>query len=167
MGFAYAGFLCGIEFIWEVMAHAPFPELAMAYYNFDVLPVLTQPPDVNLCEYAKAILKRFENRSLEHKTFQVAMDGSQKLPQRLLKTARKILPQKMYVIPFAVACWMRYATRIDAEGKAILVQDPLAERFSAIAVAAKGNFTDPVVSHLRRLLVAQDTEATLAYINEF
>ena len=42
----------------------------------------------NLPSYRAALLQRFHNPALKHRTWQIAMDGSQKLPQRLLGTIR-------------------------------------------------------------------------------
>jgi fructuronate reductase len=41
----------------------------------------------NLADYNRRLIERFENPALRHRTWQIAMDGSQKLPQRLLTTA--------------------------------------------------------------------------------
>merc|ERR1719487_138850 len=116
----------------------------------DVLPVLESPEGVDLQQYARAVLDRFENSALEHRTSQVAMDGSQKLPQRLLKSARKNLGRvpeaKLQVIPFAVAAWMRYVSRLDDSGAPIRVQDPLADTFASIA--PKGNARELATSLL-------------------
>eukprot|EP00929_Paragymnodinium_shiwhaense_P024378 TRINITY_DN15018_c0_g1_i2.p1 TRINITY_DN15018_c0_g1~~TRINITY_DN15018_c0_g1_i2.p1 ORF type:complete len:1045 (+),score=215.80 TRINITY_DN15018_c0_g1_i2:127-3261(+) len=132
---AYSGFLCGIEFIWQVMTRQPFQKLAQALVELDVIEVLDSPAGVDLRQYARAVLDRFENQSLEHRTFQIAMDGSQKLPQRILRNAKKRLDKglKLHVMPFSVAAWMRYVSRVDAGGQAVRVQDPLAGRFAAIS----------------------------------
>jgi fructuronate reductase len=193
---AYSGFLCGIEYIWQVMAREPFQELGKILLECDVLPVLAAPEGVDLEKYARTVLGRFENTALEHRTFQIAMDGSQKLPQRLLQTARRQLEQpsgKLQVIPFAVAAWMRYVSRLDEHGAAIRVQDPLAETFASIAVTAKGDarevatkllavksifgddilvqakerFVEPIIMHLEKLMKAVDEEAVYAYLSEF
>ncbi len=53
----------------------------------EVMPILSQ--DVgNLTGYRDALLARFANPALKHRTWQITMDGSQKLPQRLLGTIR-------------------------------------------------------------------------------
>ena len=56
------------------------------------------------------------------------MDGSQKLPQRLLNTIRKRLEQEQPFdrLALGVAGWMRYATGVDENGGPIDVRDPLA-----------------------------------------
>ena len=73
------------------------------------------------------------------------MDGSQKLPQRLLGTisdrlAAGTVPQGLCL---AVAGWMRYVAGTDEAGDPIDVRDPIAERLKAAA-----NSADPVTSLL-------------------
>ena len=66
------------------------------------------------------------------------MDGSQKLPQRLLGTIRDRLKSGAPFgrLALGVAGWMRYVTGIDEKGKAIDVRDPLAAELRALADAA-------------------------------
>ena len=53
------------------------------------MPTLAAPPGVDLAAYGAQIRERFRNPALPHRTQQIAMDGSQKLPQRLLGTVRE------------------------------------------------------------------------------
>ena len=91
------------------------------------------------------------------------MDGSQKLPQRLLGTisdrlAAGTVPQGLCL---AVAGWMRYVAGTDEAGDPIDVRDPIAERLKAAA-----NSADPVASLLAiesvfgRSLAGDDTFVT-------
>ena len=82
-----------------------------------------------------ALLERFANPALRHRTWQIAMDGSQKLPQRLLGTIRDRLAQGRPIdrLALGVAAWMRYVTGIDEQGRPIDVRDPLSARLRAIA----------------------------------
>ena len=73
-------------------------------------------------------MARFANAGLQHRTRQIAMDGSQKLPQRLLApiAARLERGQSIDALALAVAAWMRWqGCRTDA-GEAFIVDDPLA-----------------------------------------
>ncbi len=78
------------------------------------------------------------------------MDGSQKLPQRLLGTMRdrlaKGLPIDTHAL--AVAGWMRYVTAMDEQGRSIDVRDPLAKELAAIAAT-----TGPVAERLAPALL--------------
>jgi fructuronate reductase len=84
----------------------------------------------DLAAYRDLLLRRFANSALKHRTWQIAMDGSQKLPQRLLSTIRERLgaglPARRAIL--GVAAWLRYASGTDERGNIIDVRDPLAER---------------------------------------
>ena len=83
----------------------------------------------------RELLARFRNPALRHRTWQIAMDGSQKLPQRLLGTIRARLAKGQPIdrLALGVAAWMRYVTGIDEQGRPIDVRDPLAARLHTIA----------------------------------
>ena len=69
------------------------------------------------------------------------MDGSQKLPQRLLETLREQLRGNgnIEIICLAVAAWIRYVSGVDEKGNAIEVSDPLAAKLREITDANSGN----------------------------
>ena len=75
-------------------------------------------------------MRRFANPALPHRTQQIAMDGSQKLPQRILATVRDNLAanRSVELATLAVAGWMRYVYGEDEHGSAINVSDPLSSR---------------------------------------
>jgi fructuronate reductase len=95
----------------------------------------------DLAAYRDTLLERFANPALRHRTWQIAMDGSQKLPQRLLGTIRDRLARNLPVTRAAlgVAGWMRYVSGIDERGREIDVRDPLVARLREIASAASGS----------------------------
>ena len=97
----------------------------------------------DLGAYSRALMTRFRNPALPHRTQQIAMDGSQKLPQRLLGTVRDNLAagRPVDTAALAVAGWIRYASGTDEQGSAIAVSDPLAARFAAIVADAGGDAT--------------------------
>ena len=63
------------------------------------------------------------------------MDGSQKLPQRLLGAIQDRLARNLPIAThaLAVAGWMRYVTGLDEKGRTIDVRDPLAAEFAGLA----------------------------------
>jgi fructuronate reductase len=83
------------------------------------------------------VLERFANRALAHRCAQIAQDGSQKLPPRLLGGARDLLAAG--VTPtwtaLAVAAWM---VHVAAAGRAGTLEDPLADRLAPVSGAAGG-----------------------------
>jgi fructuronate reductase len=136
---AYLGFLAGFEHIADVVAEADFRAFMRRMMAEEVAPTLVVPTD--LAAYQASLLERFANPAIRHKTAQIAMDGSQKLPQRLLGTIRDQLEADGPVrhLTLAVAAWMRYAAGRDEAGRAIPVADPLAERLAAIGSGAGGD----------------------------
>ncbi len=135
---AYLGYLAGHETISDAMAQPAFARLARGLMDAEVTPTLSVPPGGDLAGYKNQLLSRFENTALRHRTWQIAMDGSQKLPQRLLNTARDRLREGAPIdrIALGVAGWMRYVVGNDEKGQAIDVRDPLADRLRALADAA-------------------------------
>ena len=94
------------------------------------------PPDTDLRRYTQDLLVRFANPTVRHRTWQIAMDGSQKLPQRLLGTIRERLTAGLPIpsLALSVAAWIRYVGGVDEAGQPIDVRDPLAMRLRGLAV---------------------------------
>jgi fructuronate reductase len=147
---AYLGYLAGFETIAATMADAHFAALARKVMD-DAATTLSMPQGTDLAAYITSLLERFSNPALHHRTWQIAMDGSQKLPQRLLGTMRDRLALDLPIDThaLAVAGWMRYVTATDEHGRAIDVRDPLAAELAAIARAS-----GPVADRLAPALLA-------------
>ena len=127
---AYLGLLAGYETVAETIADGDFARLIRGLMDEEVTPTLPVPPGSDLRGYKEALLRRFANPALRHRTAQIATDGSQKLPQRLLGTVRDRLRDGRPIVRLAlgVAGWMRYATGRDEAGRPIEVRDPMARR---------------------------------------
>ncbi len=131
---AYLGYLSGYETIADTMQDPHFARLA-AQVMEEASVTLTMPSGTNLAAYRASLLKRFANPALHHRTWQIAMDGSQKLPQRLLGAMQDRLAKGLPIAThaLAVAGWMRYVSGVDEQGRPIDVRDPLAAEFAALA----------------------------------
>lgn len=134
---AYLGYLAGYETIPDVVADAAFRAYAASLWD-EIVAVVPAPPGVDLRRYADALLRRFENPAIRHRTWQIAMDGSQKLPQRLLGSVRERLDRGLPIraLALAVAAWVRYVGGEDESGGTIDVRDPLAGRLRTVLSAA-------------------------------
>lgn len=131
---AYAGALRGYPTITRTMADPELAELARELITEDVIPVLACPPGEDLAAYGAEVLKRFSNPALAHRTTQIAMDGSQKIPLRLLGTIRDNLaagctPRHALA---GVAAWMAYLATGEAHGLALPIDDPMADRLAVV-----------------------------------
>ncbi|MFO1317124.1 MAG: mannitol dehydrogenase family protein [Burkholderiales bacterium] len=131
---AYLGFLMGHDFIWQASADPLLADLVERQMTEEIAPTLVAPPGVDPAAYGRQLMERFRNPALPHRTRQIAMDGSQKLPQRLLGTVRDRLAAGASIahLTLAVAGWIRYASGTDERGAPIDVQDPLADAFRRI-----------------------------------
>ncbi|WP_073330656.1 mannitol dehydrogenase family protein [Wenxinia saemankumensis] len=125
---AYLGYLAGAETISQAVGRPELEGYVRRLWSRDILPVLTPPPGVDLAAYADALLARYRNPAIRHRTWQIAMDGSQKLPQRLLGTLADNLEARRDParVLLAVAGWMVYTRGRGLDGAPIEVRDPLA-----------------------------------------
>lgn len=79
--------------------------------------------------YTRRLLDRFANPSLPHRTAQIATDGSQKVPQRILASLRQrlVAGQPSPAMTFATAAWIRSCGGVDDACHAMPLADPLLE----------------------------------------
>jgi fructuronate reductase len=135
---AYLGYLAGYDTVADVMTNPSFVRLVQGLMDEEVTATLRALPRFDLTGYKRSLLARFANSALKHATSQIAMDGSQKLPQRLLGTIRDRLAAGAPIrrLALGVAAWMRYVTGVDERGRPIDVRDPLAERLRRLADGA-------------------------------
>lgn len=137
---AYLGALRGHESIADAVADPDLEHAARQLIAVDVLPTLTQPPGLDLTAYGQEVMQRFANPALRHRTLQVAMDGSQKLPMRLLGTIRDRLAagETPHWAGLTLAGWMVFvATGRDRSGRTLPLEDPLADRLRAAVAGAE------------------------------
>lgn len=130
---AYLGYLAGYAHISDCMQDASYRRAARHLMMAEQAPTL-RISGVDLGAYADSLIERFSNPALQHRTWQIAIDGSQKLPQRLLDGIRIHLKQgsRWPLLALGVAAWMRYVSGVDDMGNAIDIRDPLAEKIRAI-----------------------------------
>ncbi|MEM1164250.1 MAG: mannitol dehydrogenase family protein, partial [Pseudomonadota bacterium] len=127
---AYLGYLAGHKTIAETVADPAFRAFIEKVWKTEIIPTLRAPEGVNLQRYADDLLQRYSNPAIHHRTWQIAMDGSQKLPQRILGTIsdNRAAGRPSDGLCLAVAGWMRYVGGKDESGQPIDVRDPLSDR---------------------------------------
>jgi fructuronate reductase len=84
--------------------------------------------------YRERLLQRFANPALAHRCAQIAMDGSQKIPQRWLATVRDRLAVGAPIahLALALAGWLHFLRGHDEAGNRYTIDDPLAEALQAL-----------------------------------
>jgi fructuronate reductase len=142
---AYTGALAGYETIDEALADSELASAAHALMTRDAGPTLRMPEDFDLPGYQASILSRFTNTAIRYRTTQVAMDGSMKLPIRLLATIRDRLADgaEPQWAALGVAAWMVYVARgTTRDGRPLPLDDPLAD---GLRLAVTGRTTPAAI----------------------
>lgn len=132
---AYLSLLGGHVTVDQAVADPDLHRFVHAMMTDEVLPTLRMPLGFDGPAYRDALLTRFANPQLRHKVAQISMDGSQKLPPRLLGTIADRLQAGLPVgrLALAVAAWMRFLRGRSDAGDAIEVKDPMADRLTTLA----------------------------------
>lgn len=141
---AYAGFLSGHAHVRDAMCDPAL--VALVRRHLAAAAATLAPLDgVDFASYADDLVQRFANPHLAHETYQIAMDGTEKLPQRIIAPALEALHRGQPLAPFAfaTAAWMRYALGRRDDGSPYDLRDP---RQAALATALNGHDTAPEIA---------------------
>jgi fructuronate reductase len=125
---AYSGLRHGHTFVHEAAADPVIRSLVERLMREEAAPTILAAPGQNLDAYADALIARFANPALQHRLIQIAMDGSQKIPQRWLETlaANQQKGRECPAILTGIAAWLRHM-RGDNEASWGSVDDPIAD----------------------------------------
>lgn len=96
---------------------------------------------VDLQAYADSLFDRYRNTGLKHRTWQIAMDGTLKLPQRMLDSVRFHLANNtpFDCLALGIAAWMRYVSGTDDAGKVIEISDPMVDKLKELVANSQDN----------------------------
>ncbi|ONK11680.1 mannitol dehydrogenase family protein [Streptomyces sp. MP131-18] len=109
---AYLGSLAGAPTVDRALALPGMETFAEELTSHELLPTLRPCPGLDLEHYRARVLDRLANPALGHTTRQVAADGTEKLPVRVVAPLREHLaagrvPQRLLLV---LAAWMRHVT---------------------------------------------------------
>ena len=123
---AYMGQLTNCDTVADAMNQSLISTLLDDFWA-EVLQVLHAPSGVDTKVYVQQLKQRFRNPALKHRTLQIAMDGSQKLPQRILVSLRERLARGLPcpALATAIAGWMHFVVKVAYTSGGTL-NDPLA-----------------------------------------
>jgi fructuronate reductase len=136
---AYLGAVAGFATVDRAIGQPLLRGYIAALMRDEIAPTLPPLPQLDLDAYCDRLLQRYANPALQHQTRQIAMDGSQKLPQRLLGSVRERLyaDRPIELLSLAVAAWLHYLRGVDEAGRAYEIQDPLAGALAEALVHAQ------------------------------
>ncbi len=129
--FAYLGGLAGHVFVADAANDPLFVSLIERLWA-EISPTLPQGAGLDPAGYAQKLLARFRNPALRHRLSQIAMDGSQKIPQRLVNTIRerRASGAPLLFLPLAIAGFLRYMAGKNDAGGPNEINDPLKAMFA-------------------------------------
>ena len=133
---AYLGLARGHTYVHQAIGDAALRPLIERLMRQEAATSFAPAPGQDLAAYADALLIRFANPALQHRLAQIAMDGSQKIPNRWLPVlaASRDRGQRCPAILAALGAWLRYV-----RGDSGQIDDPQAQ---AQALRAAGTGTD-------------------------
>jgi len=139
---AYMGLHRGYESVSEAMKDAELADIVRGLMIEDVVPLLEAPKGLDLAAYSEDILKRFRNPAIVHKLAQIAWDGTQKLPIRILSSLSEALERGHDIrrLCLPLAAWMRFVRTKALSGEAII--DPLADDLITVGKACQDDLSD-------------------------
>jgi len=139
---AYLGQLHGLPYVRDVMAVPDHVARVRAHMQAAAA-TLPPVPGITIANYIEQLLARFANPAIAHRTAQIAMDGSQKMPQRLFAPTLAALAagEAIDSFAYATALWLAFLRRQEQ------IDDPRAAELLDAAKQSK-NTADPLTPFL-------------------
>ena len=130
----YLGYLCGYRYIYEIAQAPEFIPYIKSLMDEEVTPLVGEIPGVNLTEYKQSLMERFANETIKDQALRICLDGSSKLPKFIFPSIQEQLDRNGPIrkLTLCVASWMRFLNGKDEQGVEIPIQDPQAERLTAV-----------------------------------
>ena len=125
---AYLGLLLGYKYVHEAIDDNLCYKFINNYLDREVIPNIKPKDNFDLVEYKKDVLNRFRNHFLNHKLEQIGMDGSLKIPIRIIDTFKSNNQNSEYIYTFIiVACWILFLKQNNINKYKYDVSDPMSE----------------------------------------
>lgn len=131
---AYLGMLAGWRTVDEAMAHPELRRHVQALMREEMLPTIGPLPGLDVEAYVASLLARFDNPALAHRLAQIAMDGTQKLPQRwMAPLGERLAEQASFTrLALGLAAWCTWLQGRDEAGRPHVIDDPLAHALRSL-----------------------------------
>ena len=161
---AYFSQLSGIEFVSQAIA-IPEWDSFLSRLQREISRSLTAPSAIDVDQYSQVARARIGNSAVAHRSAQIAMDGSAKLPQRLFRTINTLHTKGAEIerTAFAIALWIRFLQ------SGLPITDPLVDE---LTVRARGKDAEEAVGlvmqtpGLRNPVIEQAWSAIARYLGE-
>jgi len=136
---AYTGSLAGYETVSAAVGDRELATFVRRMMIEDIRSGLAAPKGLDLDQYIEAVLRRFRNPTIRHLLSQIAWDGSQKLPFRILPTIAENLAGGRSIARLCVplAAWFHFIRWMVRQDRQIM--DPLAAQLTELAKQCNGD----------------------------
>jgi len=138
---AYLGVPARLDTVDAAVAQPALRAFVERFWRTEAIEALPEDLHDRAYPYCQALMNRFENTALAHRTAQIAMDGSQKLPLRLLPTVRARLRSggTIDACALVIAAWIRFLIGRTESGQAYEISDPLFAKLRAALSGSEGS----------------------------
>ncbi|MDX3772967.1 mannitol dehydrogenase family protein [Chromatiaceae bacterium AAb-1] len=145
---AYVGSLLGYETVFDAMQDNQLVSLLENMIHSEIIPSFQAPAELDVKQYSADILARFRNPAIRHLLSQIAWDGSQKMPMRILPVIQDnlIAGRSVQQLACCIAAWFLFIRKRWLDNEKLV--DPLAEALLAIAADCTGNSKQDVAAFL-------------------
>ncbi|WP_287864837.1 mannitol dehydrogenase family protein [Achromobacter sp.] len=165
---AYLSVMAGWATVDQAVAQPALRRYLADLMRTEIAPTLPALPGLDLAAYQERLLQRYANPALRHQTRQIAMDGSQKMPQRLLGTVRARLAADRPItgLALALAGWLHFLPGVDQAGRRYPIEDPLAETLAQRLTRAEAAACDAPPGPAAALAWAREMTALAAVFGD-
>tara|TARA_B100001250_G_scaffold174862_1_gene150396 strand:- start:1546 stop:2982 length:1437 start_codon:yes stop_codon:yes gene_type:complete len=131
---AYLGLLLGYKYVHEAIEDKLCYNFINNYLDKEVIPTIKVEDNFDILQYKKNVLKRFRNHFLNHKLEQIGMDGSLKIPIRIINTFKNKQKNSDFLYTYIIiACWILFLKKNNIEKYSYNVLDPMSDDLINIA----------------------------------
>ena len=130
---AYLGGLAGLATVNEAVSTPSLRTFVAGLWRETAATLAEEVPS-EVSTYCDALLLRFANPNLDHQLTQIASDGSQKLPQRILAPLAERLASGQDVphLTSIVAAWLHWQWGTTLDGQPVVSHEPMAQEFATL-----------------------------------
>ena len=154
---AYLGLLLGYKYVHEAIEDKLCYNFINNYLDKEVIPTIKVEDNFDILQYKKNVLKRFRNHFLNHKLEQIGMDGSLKIPIRIINTFKNKQKNSDFLYTYIIiACWILFLKKNNIEKYSYNVLDPMSD--DLINIANNKNHKVEKIIELKKIFDLSDED---------
>lgn len=134
---AYGAYLANFVYVHEVFENPLWHKFIYNMMHKEVKPLMPEIKGVDVNKYCDTLLERFSNPAIMDQVTRLTINGSSKLPQFIMPSIAEHIMEGTHEfkrLVFVLATWFRFVQGVDEQGKAIFVEDPMAEELQKLAL---------------------------------